>query len=148
MPEPKKPSVARLAVDTIKEAKEAGEEIGRMIQEINEANERTVREYHMRVLRERRAARQHDRELDQRALNEWLAEQERERNKAQVREEVERTYGRGSWEKIEATKARMVQTEEEDKRHADEMRLKMNDLLWWCLGAAALITYAFRLYKS
>jgi hypothetical protein len=148
MPEPKKPSVARLAVDTIKEAKEAGEEIGRMIQEINEANERTVREYHMRVLRERRAARQHDRELDQRALNEWLAEQERERNKAQVREEVERTYGRGSWEKIEATKARMVQTEEEDKRHADEMRLRMNDLLWWCLGAAALITYAFRLYKS
>lgn len=148
MPEPKKPSVARLAVDTIKEAKEAGEEIGRMIQEINEANERTVREYHMRVLRERRAARQHDRELDQRALNEWLAEQERERNKAQVREEVERTYGRGSWEKIEATKARMVQTEAEDKRHADEMRLKMNDLLWWCLGAAALITYAFRLYKS
>lgn len=148
MPEPKKPSVARLAVDTIKEAKEAGEEIGRMIQEINEANERTVREYHMRVLRERRAARQHDRELDQRALNEWLAEQERERNKAQVREEVERTYGRGSWEKIEATKARMVQTEAEDRRHADEMRLKMNDLLWWCLGAAALITYAFRLYKS
>lgn len=148
MPEPKKPSVARLAVDTIKEAKEAGEEIGRMIQEINEANERTVREYHMRVLRERRAAREHDRELDQRALNEWLAEQERERNKAQVREEVERTYGRGSWEKIEATKARMVQTEAEDKRHADEMRLKMNDLLWWCLGAAALITYAFRLYKS
>lgn len=148
MPEPKKPSVARLAVDTIKEAKEAGEEIGRMIQEINEANERTVREYHMRVLRERRAARQHDRELDQRALNEWLAEQERERNKAQVREEVERTYGRGSWEKIEATKARMVQTEAEDKRHADEMRNRMNDLLWWCLGAAALITYAFRLYKS
>jgi hypothetical protein len=148
MPEPKKPSVARLAVDTIKEAKEAGEEIGRMIQEINEANERTVREYHMRVLRERRAARQHDRELDQRALNEWLAEQERERNKAQVREEVERTYGRGSWEKIEATKARMVQTEEEDKRHADEMRLRMNDLLWWCLGAAALITYSFKLYKS
>lgn len=148
MPEPKKPSVARLAVDTIKEAKEAGEEIGRMIQEINEANERTVREYHMRVLRERRAARQHDRELDQRALNEWLAEQERERNKAQVREEVERTYGRGSWEKIEATKARMVQTEAEDRRHADEMRLKMNDLLWWCLGTAALITYAFRLYKS
>ena len=38
MPEPKKPSVARLAVDTIKEAKEAGEEIGRMIQEINEAD--------------------------------------------------------------------------------------------------------------
>ena len=147
MPEPKKPSVARLAVDTIKEAKEAGEEIGRMIQEINEANERTVREYHMRVLRERRAARQHDRELDQRALNEWLAEQERERNKAQVREEVERTYGRGSWEKIEATKARMVQTEAEDRRHADEMRLKMNDLLWWCIGAAALITYGFKLYK-
>ena len=147
MPEPKKPSVARLAVDTIKEAKQAGEEIGRMIQEINEANERTIRQYHNRVLRERRAARQHDLELDQRALNEWLAEQAREKNKQEVRAEVERTYGRGSWEKIEATKARMVQTEAEDRRHADEMRLKMNDLLWWCIGAAALITYGFKLYK-
>ena len=144
----KKPSVARLAVDAIKEAKQAGEEIGRMIQELNEANERQVRQYQHQVLRERREARQHELDLDQLALNEWMAEQERERNKAQVREEVERTYGRGSWEKIEATKARMVQTEAEDKRHADEMRLKMNDLLWWCLGTAALITYAFRLYKS
>ena len=99
------------------------------------------------MLRERRAARQHDLELDQRALDEWLAEQAREQNKAQVRAEVERTYGRGSWEKIEATKARMVQTEAEDRRHADEMRLKMNDLLWWCIGASALITYGFKLYK-
>ena len=147
MPEPKKPSVARLAVDTIKEAKEAGEEIGRMIQEINEANERLIRDYHNRVIRERRAARQHDRELDQRALDEWLADQERERTRQQVRQEVERTYGAGSWQKIEETKARMVKTEAEDKQHADEMRLKMNDLLWWCIGASALITYGFKLYK-
>lgn len=143
----KKPSVARLAVDTIKEAKQAGEEIGRMIQEINEANERTIREYHNRVLRERRAARQHDLELDQRALSEWIAEQEREQNKLEVRRQVEARYGRGSWEKIEATKARMVKTEAEDRQHADEMRLKMNDLLWWCIGASALITYGFKLYK-
>ena len=78
MSEIKKPSVARLAVETIKEAKEAGEEIGRMIQEINEANERQIRQFQQRVLRERREARQHDRELDQRALDEWLAERERE----------------------------------------------------------------------
>ena len=148
MPEMKKPSVARLAVETIKEAKEAGEEIGRMIQEINEANERQIRQYHHQVLRERREARQHDRDLDQRALNEWIAEEEREKNKLLVRAEVERTYGKGSWEKIEATKSRMIQIEKEDKRAADEMRHRMNDLFWWCLGAAALITYAFKLYKS
>ena len=148
MPDIKKPSVARRAVDAIKEAKEAGEEIGRMIQDINEANEQLIRDYHNRVIRERRAARQHDRELDQRALDEWLADQERERTRQQVKAEVERTYGPGSWQKIEETKARMVKTEAEDKSHADEMRLRMNDLLWWCLGAAALITYAFRLYKS
>ena len=143
----KKPSVARLAVDTIKEAKEAGEEIGRMIQEINEANERQIRQFQQHVLRERREARQHDRELDQRALDEWLAEQARERNKQEVRAEVERTYGAGSWAKIEATKQRMVEVEREDKRAADEMRRRMNDLFWWCLGAAIVITYAFKLYK-
>lgn len=148
MTEPKKPSIARIAVDTIREAKEAGEELGRMVVEMQQANERQIRQHHHRVLQERRAAREHDRDLDQRALNEWIAEEERERNKLLVRAEVERTYGKGSWEKIEATKARMMRTEAEDKRAADEMRHKMNDLFWWCLGIAALVTYAFKLYKS
>lgn len=148
MPDAKPSSVARLAVNTIKEAKEAGEELGRMIVEMQEANERQIRQFQHRVLRERREAREHDRELDQRALNEWIADEERERNKQLVRAEVERTYGKGSWEKIEATKTRMMRTEAEDKRAADEMRMKMNDLFWWCLGISALVTYAFRLYKS
>ena len=147
MPDTRPPSVARLAVNTIKEAKEAGEELGRMIQEMQAANERQIRQNQHRVLRERRQAREHDRELDQRALNEWMAEQERERDRQQVRAEVERTYGKGAWEKIEATKARMLKTEAEDKQAADEMRHSMNDLFWWCLGAAALVTYAFKLYK-
>lgn len=143
----KPPSVARLAVNTIREAKEAGEELGRMIQEMQEQNEHQIRKYQHQVFRERREAREHDRELDQRALNEWIAEKEQEKNKLLIRREVERTYGQGSWEKIEATKARMVRTEAEDKRAADEMRHRMNDLFWWCLGIAALMTYAFKLYK-
>ena len=144
----KKPSVARLAVDAIKEAKEAGEEIGRMIQDIQRDNERQIQQYHHRVLRERREAREHDRDLDQRALNEWMAEQDRARNRQEVIAQVEARYGKGSWEKIEATKARMLEIEATDKRAADEMRHRMNDLFWWCLGLAALITYAFKLYKS
>ena len=147
MSDVKTPSVARLAVDTIKEAKKAGEELGRIITDMQADNERQIRQYHNKVIRERREARQHDQDLDQRALDEWLAEQAREKNKLEVRAEVERTYGRGSWEKIEAAKARMLQIEAEDKRVADELRHRMDDLFWWCLGAAALITYAFKLYK-
>ena len=147
MSDVKTPSVARLAVDTIKEAKKAGEELGRIITDMQADNERQIRQYHNNVIRERREARQHDQDLDQRALDEWLAEQAREKNKLEVRAEVERTYGRGSWEKIEAAKARMLQIEAEDKRVADELRHRMDDLFWWCLGAAALITYAFKLYK-
>ena len=148
MSDVKKPSIARLAVDTIKEAKEAGEELGRMITDMQAENERQIRQYHHRVMRERREARQHELDLDQIALNEWIAEQEREKNKQQVRAEVERTYGKGAWDKIEATKQKMKQIEADDKRAAAEMRHRMNDLFWWCLGAAALITYAFKLYKS
>lgn len=144
----KKPSVARLAVDAIKEAKEAGEELGRMIVEMQHENERQIRQNQHRVLRERREAREHDLDLDQRALNEWMAEQEREQNRQQVRAEVERTYGKGAWDKIENMKKRMLEIESADKRAADEMRHRMNDLFWWCLGAAALVTYAFKLYKS
>jgi len=147
MSTPKPPSVARLAVNTIREAKEAGEELGRMITDMQADNERQIRQYHNRVIRERQEAREHDLDLDQRALNEWMAAQEREKNRQQVIAQVEARYGKGSWQKIEATKARMVTVEQEDKKHADAMRHKMDDLFWWCLGAAALITYAFKLYK-
>lgn len=148
MSKEKNPSIAKLAVNTIKEAKEAGEELGRMIVEMQQQNEKQIRQHHNSILKERREARAHDRELDQRALDEWLSEQSRAANLEEVKKDVERTYGKGAWEKIQATKAKMVQIEAEDKKAADELRNKMNDLFWWCLGAAALITYAFKLYKS
>ena len=147
MPDIKKPSIARLAVDTIKEAKEAGEELGRLITEVQAENERAVRQYQQRVLKERREQRAHDRDLDQRAINEWVAEEQRAKNVERVRQEVERTYGRGAWEKIQATKKKIQEIEAQDLRAANELRDRMNDLFWWCLGTAALITYVFQLYK-
>ena len=139
--------MARIAVDTIKEAKEAGEEIGRMVAEIQAENERSVRQYQARVLSERREQRIHERELDQIAMHQWIAEEQRQQHQEKVRQDVERTYGRGSWDKIQATKTRIKQLEADDLRAANELRNRMNDLLWWCIGIAALLTYAFKLYK-
>jgi phage terminase Nu1 subunit (DNA packaging protein) len=143
----KKPSMARIAVDTIKEAKEAGEEIGRMIAEIQAENERSVKQYQARVLAERQEQRIHERELDQIAMHQWIAEEQRQQHQEKVRQDVERTYGRGSWDKIQATKTRIKQLEAQDLQAANELRNRMNDLLWWCIGIAALLTYAFKLYK-
>ena len=143
----KEPAIARRAVDTIKEAKEAGEELGRWITEVQAENERAVRQYQQRVLRERREQRAHDRDLDQRALNEWIAEQQRLQNVERVRQEVERTYGRGAWEKVQETKRRIQDIEAQDLKAANELRHRMNDLFWWCLGVAALLTYTFQLHK-
>ena len=147
MPDPKPPSIAKVAVSTIKEAKEAGEELGRVIVEMQNQNERQIRQHQIKVLSDRKQARIHDRELDQRAIDEWIAEIEREKKKEQVKVEIEKVYGKGAWEKIQATKQKMLEIEKADKKAADEMRHKMNDLFWWCLGASALITYAFKLYK-
>jgi len=143
----KKPSMARIAVDTIKEAKEAGEELGRMVAEIQAENERSVKQYQARVISERQEQRIHERELDQIAMHQWIAEEQRRQNQEKVRQDVERTYGGGSWDKIQATKARLKQLEAQDLQAANELRNRMNDLLWWCIGIAALLTYAFKLYK-
>jgi len=139
--------MARIAVDTIKEAKEAGEEIGRMVAEIQAENERSVKQYQARVMSERQEHRLHERELDQIAMHQWIAEEQRRQNQEKVRQDVERTHGRGSWDKIQATKARLKQLEADDLQAANELRNRMNDLLWWCIGIAALLTYAFKLYK-
>ena len=147
MPEPKPPSIAKIAVNTIKEAKEAGEELGRIIVEMQAQNEKQIRQHQIKVLKDRSEARAHDRELDQRAINEWISELEREKNKELVKIQIEKTYGKGAWDKIQATKQRMLEIEKADKKAADELRHKMNDLFWWCLGAAALLTFTFKLYK-
>jgi hypothetical protein len=106
-----------------------------------------VRQYQARVLAERQEQRIHERELDQIAMHQWIAEQQRQQNQEKVRQDVERTYGRGSWDKIQATKTRIKQLEAQDLQAANELRNRMNDLLWWCIGIAALLTYAFKLYK-
>ena len=139
--------MARMAVETIKEAKEAGEELGRMVAEIQADNERSVRQYQAQILSQRREQRIHERELDQLAMDEWIADQQRQQHREKVRQDVERTYGRGSWDKIQATKMRLQQLEASDLKAANELRNRMNDLLWWCIGIAALLTYAFKLYK-
>lgn len=147
MPELKPPSFAKIAVNTIKEAKEAGEELGRMIVEMQSQNEKQIRHYQQKVLKDRREARAHDRELDQRALDEWIAEQVRAKNLEDVKQEIEKTYGKGAWDKIQSAKQKMLEIEKQDRLAADELRHKMNDLFWWCLGVATLITFTFKLYK-
>lgn len=143
----KKPSLAKAAVNTIRDAKEAGEELGRLVSEIKEDNERLIRQHQEQILRQRSRARKHALEVEQRAIDEFRQDIERKEARVRLREEIDKKYGRGSWEKIKDIQDKIEKLEAQDLYDANEMRRKMDDLLWWCLGIAAILTYAFKLYK-
>ena len=49
--------------------------------------------------------------------------------------------------KHEEAKSKMEKERIEEENQINSDRRKVQDLFWWCLTAAALVTYFFRLYK-
>jgi hypothetical protein len=65
----------------------------------------------------------------------------------QLKLEAIKKYGKTAWAEIEATKAKMQKERDEELRYMDKDRQKQVQVFYWCLTAAALITYFFKLYK-
>jgi len=56
-------------------------------------------------------------------------------------------YGPRAWDDIEQIKSKIEKERIEEEKLINSDRRKIQDLFWWCMTAAALITYFFRLYK-
>jgi len=56
-------------------------------------------------------------------------------------------YGKAAWAEVEATKVKMEKERADEMRFMDKDRQKQTQLFWWCMTAAALVTYFFKLYK-
>ncbi len=61
--------------------------------------------------------------------------------------EAIKKYGKNAWAEIEATKAKMEKDRADELKYMDKDRQKQAQVFWWCLTAAALVTYFFKLYK-
>ena len=138
---------AQGAVSTLKGAQNAGKQLGGVVSDQQADMEAAVREQH----RQRMQAKARQEYMQ--SMAEFRAFEKYEKDKAHARE-VEKIknqaiskYGKNAWIEIEALKLKMERERSEEEKLMDVDRQKQIQVFWWCMTAAALVTYFFKLYK-
>lgn len=140
-------SAGSAAVQTLKNSQKLGKEFGSVITDQQADMERSVQEQHRKRLQEKanEARRQHMFEF--RAVEKYEYDKAHEQEIEKLKTEITNKHGKKAWSEIESIKQTIKAEDAQEKKYVDHDRQKMNDLFFWCLGAAALVTYFFKLYK-
>lgn len=140
-------SAGKAALGSIKEAKQLGKEFGSVITEEQAENERLIQAQHKKRLEDKEKALKWAEFAEFRAVKEYEKQKEREAELAKLKKSVTDKYGNSAWNEVEQIKEKQNKEHDEEKALIDADRHKVQDLMWWCVTVAALITYFFKLYK-
>jgi hypothetical protein len=138
---------AKGAVSTLKNAQNAGKDLGKIVIDQQADIEATVNEQH-RIRVEAKL-----KENAIKAAAEFKAFERYERDKAHqkelqhLKERAIAKYGKNAWVEIESLKNKLEKERIDEDKLISNDRDKINQLFWWCATVAALITYFLKLYK-
>lgn len=138
---------AKGAVNTLKSAQNVGKDLGKIVGDQQADMEAAVNEQH-RIRVEKKL-----RENAIKAAAEFKAFERYERDKAHqkelqhLKEKAIAKYGKNAWNEIESLKVKLEKERTDEEKFMYHDREKANQLFWWCMTAAALVTYFFKLYK-
>jgi len=140
-------SGAKEAATTLKSAQSAGKELGSVVTAQQADMEASIQQQHRarvqaKLAEERRAA-----ILEVRAVEKYEQQKAHEREIEKVKQDTIRKHGKNAWIEVEAVKAKLQKEEEEENKKMDHDRQRQIEVFWWCMTAAALVTYFFKLYK-
>jgi hypothetical protein len=85
--------------------------------------------------------------LEVRAVEKYEQQKAHEREIEKVKQDTIRKHGKNAWIEVEAVKAKLQKEAEEENKKMDHDRDRQIQVFWWCMTAAALVTYFFKLYK-
>jgi len=140
-------SAGKAALGSIKEAKQLGKEFGSVITDEQAENERLIQAQHKKRVEEKEKAIKWAEFAEFRAVKEYEKQKEKEAELAKLKKSVTDKYGNNAWNEVEQIKEKQNKEHDEEKALIDADRHKVQDLMWWCVTVAALITYFFKLYK-
>jgi len=140
-------SGAKSVASTLKGAQSAGKELGSIVSSQQAEMEGAVQDAH----RKRMLAKAQEERLrnaaDYNAFAKFEEEKLKEQEIAKLKAQATAKYGKDAWSQVEALKQKIEKEREEEEKLMNTDRKKIQDLFWWCMTAAALITYFFKLYK-
>jgi hypothetical protein len=135
------------ATTAFKTAQSAGKELGAVVSSQQADMEATVQREHQARVKSKLVEQQRKTTLEYRALEKFESKMKYERDVARLKAETIQKYGKDAWSKVEVEKAVIEKDYQAELSAMDRDRQKQIDVLCWCITAAALITYFFKLYK-
>jgi len=140
-------SGAKAAASTLKGAQAAGKELGSIVTSQQADMEAAVQQQHRARVQARLAKEHHAAILEVRAVEKYEQQKAHEREIEKVKQDIIRKHGKNAWIEVEAVKAKMQKEIEAENKLVDYDRQRQIQAFWWCMTAAAIVTYFFKLYK-
>ena len=138
---------AQGAVSTLKGAQNAGKQLGSVVSDQQADMENSVQQQHIQRM-QAKAKKEHRQAMAEfRAFEKYESDKAHAKEIEKIKNEAIAKYGKNAWTEIEALKNKMEKERSEEANLMDVDRHKQVQVFWWCMTAAALVTYFFKLYK-
>ena len=138
---------AQGAVSTLKGAQNAGKQLGSVVSDQQADMENSVQQQHIQRM-QAKAKREHRQAMAEfRAFEKYESDKAHAKEIEKIKNEAIAKYGKNAWGEIEALKSKMERERSAEEKLMDVDRQKQMQVFWWCMTAAALVTYFFKLYK-
>lgn len=138
---------AKSVASTLKGAQAAGKELGSVVSSQQADMEASVQQQHKARVQAKLAEERRAVMLEVRAVEKYEQKKAHDREIEKLKQDTIRKHGKDAWLEVEALKAKMEKEAEAESKLMDHDRQRQVQVFWWCMTAAALVTYFFKLYK-
>ena len=138
---------AQGAVNTLKAAQGASKQLSAVVMDQQADMEKAVHQQHVQRLKAKAEQEYLATLAEFRAYEKYQKEKAHQQKVNELKLEAIKKYGKTAWAEIEATKVKMEKDRADELKYMDKDRQKQIQVFWWCMTAAALVTYFFKLYK-
>jgi hypothetical protein len=138
---------AQGAAATLKSAQQAGKQLGSVVMDQQADMENAIQQQHKARVQAKLAEERRATMLEVRAVEKYEQEKAHQRELEKLKQDIIRKHGKNAWVEVEAVKSKMQKEREAESNLMDHDRQKQIQVFWWCMTAAALVTYFFKLYK-
>ena len=134
-------------LSALKNAKKLGDDTAKFVGEIQSDMEKTVRDEQKKRVQERKNQEQMLINAELNAIRKFEEEEQRKILLNNLKNDLTKKHGKDDWNKVQQLKTEIQNQNAQDMKYIDRDRHKVQDLFWYCVGVAAIITYLFKLYK-
>ena len=140
-------AAAKSAANTLKGAQAASKELGSVVSSQQADMEAAVQQQHRARLKAQAEEARRTAMIEFRAVERYEAQKAHDREVQRLKAETIARHGKNAWTEVEAVRAKMERDRADELKYMDKDRARQVQVFWWCMTAAAAVTYFFKLYK-